>query len=86
MGHTSAGGFTFTGDATFSSNLGYTQSSTLSAVSAATFAMDNTYINNTNHADSVSMGLSANFSGSSGFLWNDVSDESTTWTDVEYPN
>ena len=86
MGHTSAGGFTFTGEATFSSNLGYTQSSTLSAVSAATFAMDNTYINNTNHADSVSMGLNATFSGSSAFLWNDVSDESTTWTDVEYPN
>jgi hypothetical protein len=25
-------------------------------------------------------------SSSNAFLWNDVSDVTTTWTDVEYPN
>ena len=87
MGYPSEGGFTFSGEVTFSNDLGYTQSGTLTnAVGAVTFALDNTYVNNTNHQESVSLALNTTFTDSSEFLWNEVSDVPTTWTDVEYPN
>jgi len=85
-GLTSSGGFNLAAAADFSSTMDYSSSSTHNAAGVATFAATIEYINNTNHADSVSVALSMGESSSSAFLWNDVTDVTTTWTDVDYPN
>jgi hypothetical protein len=86
VGTSSEGGFTFTGVIEFSNSLGYTPVDVHTAVGSATFALDNTYITNTNHAESVSVGVTCADGSSSGLLWNEVSDPTTVWTRVEYPN
>ena len=80
------GGFTFDGSASFGVDNGYTISSVLSAVSSITIPLTMTYVNATNHTESISVGSTMNVTSSSEFLWGDVSDVSTVWTDVEYPN
>ena len=85
-GYTGAGGFTFENEASFALTQNYTLSSTLTAVGAVTIPISVTYVNNTNHAESVTIGSTIDVSSSNAFLWNDVSDVTTTWTDVEYPN
>ena len=40
----------------------------------------------TNYADSISFAVTASESASSGFLWNEADDVTTTWTKVDYPN
>ena len=86
MGEASEGGFTFTGQAEFSSSLGYTPTDVNTAVGSATFAVDNTFVTNINHAESVTVGVTSGISLSDSLLWNDVSDPTTVWTRVEYPN
>jgi hypothetical protein len=86
VGATSAGGFTFTGEAEFSNSLGYTPTNVHTAVGSATFAVDNTFVTNINHAESVSIDVTSDISPSDSLLWNEVSDPTTTWTRVEYPN
>lgn len=85
-GATTAGGFTFDNDISLALNQGYTSSSVLTAVGTVTIPINVTYINGTNHAESVTIGSTMNVSSSDSFLWNDVSDVTTVWTDVEYPN
>ena len=85
-GLTSSGGFNLASAADFASTMDYSSSATHNAVGVATFAATIEYINNTNHADSVSMALTMGESSSSAFLWTDVTDVTTTWTDVDYPN
>ena len=85
-GYTSAGGFTFDNAASFNLNQDYTSSSVLSAVGSVTIPISVTYVNATNHAESVTIGSTMNVSSSDAFLWNDVSDVTTVWTDVEYPD
>ena len=86
MGEASEGGFTFTVEAEFSSSLGYTPTDVNTAVGSATFAVDNTFVTNINHAESVTVGVTSGISLSDSLLWNEVSDPTTTWTRVEYPN
>jgi hypothetical protein len=81
-----AGGFTFENDISFGVDNGYTSSSILSAVSSITIPLTMTYVNATNHAESISVGSTMNVTSSGEFLWDNVSDVSTVWTDVEYPN
>lgn len=83
---TSLGGFTFENAISFDVDNGYTNSGTLAAVSSITIPLTMTYVNATNHAESVSIGSTMNVTSSGEFLWGDVSDVSTIWTDVEYPN
>tara|TARA_R110000751_G_scaffold39571_1_gene93855 strand:- start:1153 stop:1473 length:321 start_codon:yes stop_codon:yes gene_type:complete len=83
---TSAGGFTLANDISFGTTMDYTISSVLSAVSVITIPLSVTYVNATNHAESISIDSTMNVSSSNDFLWVDVSDVATTWTDVEYPN
>ena len=83
---TSAGGFTLSNDISFGTTMDYTISSVLSAVSVITIPLSVTYVNATNHAESISIDSTMNVSSSNDFLWVDVSDVATTWTDVEYPN
>ena len=85
-GLTSSGGFNLAAEADFASTMDYSSSSIHNAVGVTTFAATLEYINNTNHADSISIALSVGESSSSAFLWNDVADVTTTWTDVDYPN
>ena len=86
VGTASEGGFTFTGVVEFSSSLGYTPTDVNTAVGSATFAVDNTFVTNINHAESVTVGVTSGISLSDSLLWNEVSDPTTTWTRVEYPN
>jgi hypothetical protein len=81
-----AGGFTFENAISFGVDNGYTSSSILSAVSSITIPLTMTYVNATNHAESISVGSTMNVTSSGEFLWDNVSDVSTVWTDVEYPN
>ena len=41
------------------------------------------YVNNVNHAESVSIGTLADWSSADTFLWNEVDRVSTSWTKVE---
>jgi hypothetical protein len=83
---TSAGGFTLANDISFGTTMDYTTSSVLTATGVITIPLNVTYVNTTNHAESISIGSTMNVTSSSEFLWSDVSDVTTTWTDVEYPN
>ena len=85
-GYTGAGGFTFENEASFGLTQNYVSSSSLTAVGIATIPISVTYVNNTNHTEPVTIGSTIGVSSSNAFLWNDVSDVTTTWTDVEYPN
>jgi hypothetical protein len=85
-GLTSSGGFNLAAAAAFASTMDYSSSATHNAAGVATFAATIEYVNNTNHADSTTFGVITDYSSSSGFLWNDVDDVTTTWTDVDYPN
>ena len=85
-GYTSAGGFTFDSEASFALTQDYTSSSTLTAVGVVTIPINVTYVNATNHADSITIGSTVGVTSSNSFLWSDVSDPTTVWTEVEYPN
>jgi len=82
----SLGGFTFENAISFDVDNGYTNSGTLAAVSSITIPLTMTYVNATNHTESISIGSTMNVTSSGEFLWSNVSDVSTVWTDVEYPN
>ena len=85
-GFTSSGGFNLSGAVTFASTMDYSSSTAHNAAGVATFAASLDYVNNTNHADSTTFGAELGGSSSSGFLWNEVDDVTTTWTKVDYPN
>ena len=85
-GLVSAGGFTFSNDVSFGTTMNYAANSVLTATGVITIPLNVTYVNTTNHAESISIGSTMNVTSSSEFLWSDVSDVTTTWTDVEYPN
>jgi hypothetical protein len=85
-GYTSAGGFTFDSEASFALTQDYTSSSILTAVGVVTIPINVTYVNNTNHADSITIGSTVGVTSSDSFLWSDVSDPTTVWTEVDYPN
>ena len=85
-GYTSAGGFTFDNEVSFGLTQDYTSSSVLTAVGIVTIPINVTYVNATNHADSITIGSTVGMTPSSSFLWSDVSDPTTVWTEVEYPN
>jgi hypothetical protein len=38
------------------------------------------------YPESITIPASLTFTDESGFLWNDVSDVTTTWTKIDYPN
>jgi hypothetical protein len=82
----SLGGFTFENAISFDVDNGYTNSGTLAAVSSITIPLTMTYVNGTNHTEPISIGSTMNVTSSGEFLWGDVNDVSTVWTDVEYPN
>ena len=83
---TIAGGFTFESDISFDISNDYTISSVLSTSGTITIPLTMTYVNGTNHTESISVGSTMNVASSGEFLWGDVNDVSTIWTDVEYPN
>ena len=83
---TIAGGFTFENDISFDISNDYTISSVLSTSGTITIPLTMTYVNGTNHTESISVGSTMDVTSSGEFLWGDVSDVSTIWTDVEYPN
>ena len=83
---TIAGGFTFENDISFDISNDYTISSVLSTSGTITIPLTITYVNGTNHTESISVGSTMNVASSGEFLWGDVNDVSTIWTDVEYPN
>jgi hypothetical protein len=85
-GLVSAGGFTFSNNVSFGTTMNYAANSVLTATGVITIPLNVTYVNTTNHAESISIGSTMNVTSSTGFLWSDVSDVTTTWTDVEYPN
>ena len=85
-GYTSAGGFTFDSEASFALTQDYISSSILTAVGVVTIPINVTYVNNTNHADSITIGSTVGVTSSDSFLWSDVSDPTTVWTEVDYPN
>ena len=85
-GYTSAGGFTFDSQASFALTQDYTSSLVLTAVGVVTIPINVTYVNNTNYADSITIGSTVGVSSSNLFLWSDASDPTTVWTKVEYPN
>jgi hypothetical protein len=83
---TIAGGFTFENDISFDISNDYTISSVLSTSGTITIPLTMTYVNGTNHTESISVGSTMNVASSGEFLWGNVNDVSTIWTDVEYPN
>ena len=83
---TIAGGFTFENDISFDISNDYTISSVLSTSGTITVPLTMSYVNGTNHTESISVGSTMNVTSSGEFLWSNVSDVSTVWTDVEYPN
>ena len=60
----------------------------LDAVESITFAVTDTSVfgPGTIFTDEPVYTVNVGMSGSTSFLWNDVDDETTTWTDVDYPN
>ena len=70
----------WTSDATFALSNNYTATATHNAAGVATMDISAGYINNMDYPESIT------FTDESGFLWNDVSDVTTTWTNVDYPN
>ncbi len=85
-GFTSSGGFNLAAGATFAAEMDYSSSAAHNAAGVTTFAVSLDYLNNTNHADSTTFGAIMDQSSSSGFLWNEADDVTTTWTKVDYPN
>jgi len=60
----------------------------LDAVESVTFAVTDTSTMGpgTIFTDEPIYTVNVGIEGSTSFLWNDVDDEATTWTDVDYPN
>jgi hypothetical protein len=86
-GYTSLGGFTLNASANFDVSLDESFTGILTnAVASASYDLDAGYINNTNHQETASIAVRMNYQNGDSFLWNDVSDITTTWTKVDYPN
>jgi len=87
-GFTSSAQYNLAGSATFAATAGYTSSSIYAGGVSAEFdlSLSNACELFTNYADSISFAVTASQSVSSGFLWNEVDDVTTTWTKVDYPN
>jgi hypothetical protein len=86
-GYTSLGGFTLSASADFDVSLDESSTGILTnAVASASYDLDAGYINNTNYSETASIAVRMNYQNSDSFLWNDVSDITTTWTKVDYPN
>ena len=87
-GFTSSAAHNLAGLATFAATVGYTSSSIYAGGVSVEFdlSLDSSCELFTNYVDSISFAVTADSSASSGFLWNDVDDVTTTWTDVDYPN
>jgi len=87
-GFTSSAVYNLAGSATFAATAGYTSSSIYDGGVSAEF--DLSLVQScelfTNYADSISFAVTASESASSGFLWNEADDVTTTWTKVDYPN
>jgi len=64
----------------------YTATAAMSAVGSSTMDISAGYINNLDYPESITIPTNLTFTDESGFLWNDVSDVTTTWTNVDYPN
>jgi hypothetical protein len=77
---------TFLESVTAAADGGMTLSDVYTGKPSITLGTDLTYVNNIMYPESISVGATGEVAVTSVFLWNDVSDESTTWTDVEYPN
>ena len=58
-------------------------SGSVSGVESVSWGALADYVNNVNHAESVSVAATADWSSADAFLWNEVASVSTTWTKVE---
>jgi len=86
-GYTCLGGFTLNASADFDISLDETSLGILTnAVASASYDLDANYINNTKYPESASITVKMNYQNGDSFLWNDVSDITTIWTKVDYPN
>ena len=89
MGKVHASTLATSGVISFGVQNGYTSAGGFTFDSQASFALTQdyvTYVNNTNYADSITIGSTVGVSSSNLFLWSDASDPTTVWTKVEYPN
>lgn len=86
QGYSNLGGFTISGSAQFDINGGVTSSSVLEAVGSATYGIENNYINNTNHSETTTIGITMTYSNGDSLLWNPVDEPSSVWTKIDYPN
>lgn len=83
-------GYTQSDDATFSGVIslgvtgGYVNNTTYPE--SVTLAATNTLVLGQFFQDSITMTVNGDATTDNEFLWDDVSDVSTTWTTVEYPN
>ena len=76
----------WTSDATFALSNNYTATATHNAAGVATMDISAGYINNMDYPESITFPTNLTFTDESGFLWNDDSEVTTTWTNVDYPN
>jgi hypothetical protein len=86
QGYSNFGGFTISGSVQFDINGGLTSNSVLAAVGSATYGIENNYINNTNHSETTTIGITMTYSNGDSLLWNPVEEPSSIWTKIDYPN
>ena len=74
--------------AIFGTNLTSPVTDRLDAVESITFAVSDvsTLTPGTTFTDEETYPVVVGMTGATSFLWNDVDDETTTWTKVDYPN
>ena len=78
----SIGGQTFSGTISVGALLDQTLSGSKTSPTSIAVGVLGDYVNNTNHGESVSVGALADWASTDAFLWNEVTDVTTTWTKV----
>ncbi len=85
-GYTGFGGFTFTETVSYGLSTGCAVTGTLNAVGAANYGITTDYVNNTKYPESLTVTVSLGYENGNSFLWNGVTDPSSTWTNVTDPS
>ena len=79
----SSGGLAFATSVDIGALADQSSSGAVAGVESVSWGALADYVNNVNHAESVSVASTADWSSADAFLWNEVDSVSTTWTKVE---
>jgi hypothetical protein len=79
----SSGGLAFATSISVESVVDQSSSGAIAGVESVSLGALADYVNNVNHAASVSVAATADWSSADAFLWNEVDSVTTTWTKVE---